>query len=48
MPSHRFTAPLLALFLSLARLLAPAQIDDQAVVNIMRWESLGAGREIRL
>lgn len=32
----------LALFLALARLLSPAAIDDQAVVNIMRWESLGA------
>lgn len=38
----------LALFLSLARHLSPANIDDQAVVNIMRWESLGSAAEPRL
>jgi predicted solute-binding protein len=32
----------LALYLAMARQLAPAGIDDQAVVNIMRWESMGA------
>lgn len=31
----------LALFLSLTRQLQPFQVDDQAVVNLMRWESLG-------
>lgn len=38
----------LALYLSMARTLAPAAIDDQAVVNIMRWESFGAGNETRM
>jgi predicted solute-binding protein len=31
----------LALFLALTRCLQPELIDDQAVINIMRWESLG-------
>jgi len=32
----------LALFLALSRLLSPDSIDDQAVANITRWESLAA------
>ncbi|MCX6107193.1 MAG: hypothetical protein NTY08_15310 [Proteobacteria bacterium] len=31
----------LALFLAMTRCLQPEAVDDQAIVNIMRWESLG-------
>ena len=37
----------LALFLALTRCLQPEGIDDQAVVNLMRWESLGQGAGAR-
>ena len=35
----------LALYLAMTRTLAPANIDDQALVNIMRWESVGSGAQ---
>ena len=38
----------LALFLSLTRQLQPFAVDDQAVVNLMRWESIGNGAASRL
>lgn len=38
----------LALFLAMSRCLSPAASDDQAVVNIMRWQSLGNAAEPRL
>lgn len=38
----------LALFLTLTRCLQPLVVDDQAVVNIMRWESMGQSAATQL
>jgi predicted solute-binding protein len=38
----------LAMFLAMSRSLCPVAMDDQAVVNIMRWQSFGAAAEPRM
>ncbi len=38
----------LALFLAMSRCLTPVASDDQAVVNIMRWQAFGAAAEPRM
>lgn len=38
----------LALFLAMSRCLSPVAADDQAVVNIMRWQAFGAAAEPRM